>query len=89
MASEEDWLGAALPDLPSEKDGLMLRRAMMPLTAWNGMSVCNGKTGGSGFSAAFRSSLRRLLGDLFTLHSIYRCDSVASVVENVQTQTNG
>ena len=61
----------------------------MPLTAWNGMSVCSVKTGGGGFSAARRSSFRRLVGDLVALHSIYRCDSVAPVVENVQTQTNG
>ena len=89
MASEEDWLGATPPDLPSEKDGLMLRRAMMPLPAWNGMLVCSEKTGSFGFSAARRSSFRRLVGDLVALHSIYRCDSVASVVENVQTQANG
>ena len=89
MASEEDWLGATLSDLPSEKDGLMLRRAMMPPTAWNAMSVCSGKTRSCGFSAAGRSSFRRLVGDLVALHSIYRYDSVASVVENVQTQANG
>lgn len=67
----------------------MLRRAMMPLTAWNGMSVRSGKTGGGRFSAARRSSFRRLVGEIVALQSIYRCDSVASVVENVQTQANG
>ena len=69
--------------MPSEKDGLMLRRAMMPLTAWNGMSVRSGKTDGGSFSAARRSSFRRLVGEIVALHSIYRCGSVASVVENV------
>lgn len=67
----------------------MLRRAMLPLTAWDGMSLRCGKIGGGGFSAARRSSFRCLVGEIVALHSIYRFDSVASVIEKVQIQANG
>lgn len=60
----------------------------MPLTAWDGMSVCSGRTGGGCFSAARRRNFRRLEGDIVALHSIYRWGSVASVVGNVQPQAN-